>query len=82
MLMWRDLIGPILPFREMFFTLTFQTDNMVSVQSADGTRRDVTCWTALALLKGFFSLVGSEKNMILNTLMLSPFKSHWGTCMF
>lgn len=32
--------------------------------------------------KGYFFLVGSEKDVIHNALMLSPYRSQWGTCMF
>lgn len=31
--------------------------------------------------RGYFFLVGEEKEAENNALMLSPFKSQWGTCM-
>lgn len=32
--------------------------------------------------KGFFFLVNEDTDALHNTLMLSPFKSKWGICMF
>lgn len=31
--------------------------------------------------KGFFILSGEDRDALNNTLMLSPFKSKWGTCL-
>ena len=31
--------------------------------------------------KGFFLLSGDDKDAMLNAMMLSPFRSKWGTCM-